>query len=61
MRVLKEIQQTLPILLPMPLEDIETLEYNDLVRVYQRVCEALPNIPTLDSIETDTENKLGLH
>ncbi len=60
LKVLKEVNNTLPILLPMPIEDIEALEYDDLVKVYSRVCEAIPNIPTLDSFESETKNKLGM-
>ncbi len=61
LRVLREINRKMPIFIPMTMEELKQLDYERLVKVYTDISKIVPEIPKLETIEDESENKLGLN
>lgn len=60
LKVIKKISQTMPIALTLSLEEINALNFDELVSLYRQLNVILPSIPSVETIEEAQESKLRM-
>lgn len=60
LKVIKKVNQTMPIALTLTLEEINALNFDELIALYKQLCKILPNLPVLEDIEQSQESKLRM-
>ena len=60
LRIFREVNNSFPIITPLPMEEVEKLDYDDLVEEYITLCGILPSIPKVEAFQSETDHKLGV-